>query len=95
VPEGQAPPVAISLDRCDREWLSLAPLMRELIPEFYTLGAFVQKERTGPAIGSSACRSGHSQRLPGWSGPHSLLTEPLAAKYFALLRTVRLISLRY
>jgi hypothetical protein len=50
VPEGQAPPVAIVWTDATGEWLPLAPMIRELIPEFYTLGAFRPKERTGPAI---------------------------------------------
>src|SRR5262249_10968306 len=50
VPEGQAPPVAIVWTDATGEWLSLAPMMRELMPEFFTLGTFRPKERTGPAI---------------------------------------------
>jgi hypothetical protein len=50
VPEGQAPPVAIVWTDATGEWLPLASIVRELIPEFYTLGAFRPKERTGPAI---------------------------------------------
>lgn len=50
VPEGQALPVAIVWTDSTGEWLPLAPMMREVIPEFYTLGDFRPKERTGPAI---------------------------------------------
>ena len=50
VPEGQASPVAIVWTDATGEWLPLAPLMREFISEFYTLGDFHPKERTGPAI---------------------------------------------
>src|ERR1700719_613141 len=50
VPEGQATPVAIVWTDAPGEWLPLAPVMRELVPEFYTLGPFRPKERTGPAI---------------------------------------------
>src|ERR1700694_6049169 len=47
---GQVPPVAIVWTDATGEWLPLAPMLRELIPEFYTLGGFRPKERTGPAI---------------------------------------------
>jgi hypothetical protein len=50
VPEGQAAPVAIVWTDATGEWLPLAPLMRELVPEFYTLGSIRPQERTGPAI---------------------------------------------
>ena len=50
VPEGQTEPVAIIWTDATGEWLSLAPLLRGLVPQFYTLGAFSLEERSGPAI---------------------------------------------
>jgi hypothetical protein len=50
VPEGQAAPVAIVWTDATGEWLPLTPMLRELVPEFYTLGGFRPNERTGPAI---------------------------------------------
>ena len=50
VPEGQAPPVAIVWTDATGEWLPLAPMLRELIPEFYTLGGFRPKERFHPGL---------------------------------------------
>ncbi len=75
VPEGQAAPVAIIWTDATGEWLSLAPMMRELIPEFYTLGAFRPKERTGPAIWLKCIVDRTLPEAPaGWSRPHSLPT---------------------
>lgn len=50
VPEGQTEPVAIIWTDAIGEWRALAPLLRGLIPQFYTLGALNQAERSGPAI---------------------------------------------
>jgi hypothetical protein len=50
VPEGQAAPVAIVWTDASGEWLSLAPILRAIMPEFYTFGEYLPEERTGPAI---------------------------------------------
>ena len=50
VPEGQAAPVAIVWTDATGEWLSLAPILRTIMPEFYTFGEYMPEERTGPAI---------------------------------------------
>jgi hypothetical protein len=50
VPEGQAAPVAIVWTDATGEWSSLAPLLRVLMPEFFTYGEYLPAERSGPAI---------------------------------------------
>ena len=50
VPEGQVAPIAIVWTDATGEWLSLAPLLRSVIPEFFTYGEYLPSERTGPAI---------------------------------------------
>jgi hypothetical protein len=50
VPEGQSAPVAILWTDATGEWLPLAPILRVLIPEFFTIGAYRPEERMGPAI---------------------------------------------
>ena len=49
-PEGQVAPVAIVWTDATGEWLSLAPLLRSVMPEFFTYGEYLPSERTGPAI---------------------------------------------
>ena len=66
VPEGQAAPVAIVWTDATGEWLSLAPLLRILMPEFFTFGEYLPEERTGPAIWlkcivDRTCRTLHRQ----------------------------------
>ena len=50
VPEGQAAPAAIVWTDSTGEWKSLAPMLRTLMPEFFTFGEYRPEERTGPAI---------------------------------------------
>ena len=50
VPEGQVAPVAIVWTDATGEWLSLAPQLRSVMPEFFTYGEYLPIERTGPAI---------------------------------------------
>ncbi|MEK7995963.1 MAG: BREX-1 system phosphatase PglZ type B, partial [Planctomycetota bacterium] len=50
VPEGQAAPVAIVWTDATGEWMPLAPMLRALMPEFFTLGDYRPEERIGPAI---------------------------------------------
>src|ERR1017187_8286888 len=50
VPEGQAAPAAIVWTDATGEWSSLAPMLRVLMPEFFTIGEYRPEERTGPAI---------------------------------------------
>jgi hypothetical protein len=50
VQEGQAAPIAIVWTDATGEWLPLAPMLRALLPEFFTLGEYRPGEKTGPAI---------------------------------------------
>lgn len=50
VPDGQVAPIAIVWTDATGEWLSLAPLLRSVMPEFFTYGEYLPGERTGPAI---------------------------------------------
>jgi len=50
VPEGQAPPAAIIWTDATGAWAPLAPMLRVLMPEFFTIGEYRPEERTGPAI---------------------------------------------
>jgi len=50
VPEGQSAPAAIIWTDATGEWSSLAPMLRVLMPEFFTIGEYRPEDRTGPAI---------------------------------------------
>lgn len=48
--QDQVAPVAVLWTDKERQWESLAPRLREALPQFLTLGPYNSKERTGPAI---------------------------------------------
>ena len=94
VPEGQAPPVAIVWTDATGEWLSLAPMMRELDPGVLHAGSFSSKraDRAGD-LAQVHCGSDSSPRLRRLESFPFFTYPTSAAKYFALLPTVRPTSL--
>jgi hypothetical protein len=48
--DGSVAPVAILWTDADAQWAPLAPLLRSVLPSFFTLGPYDRETRTGPAI---------------------------------------------
>jgi hypothetical protein len=65
VPEGQTAPAAIIWTDATGEWSPLAPMLRVLMPEFFTIGEYRPAERTGPAIWLKCIVDGTVPEAPG------------------------------
>lgn len=65
VPEGQAAPAAIIWTDATGEWSPLAPMLRVLVPEFFTIGEYRPEERMGPAIWLKCIVDGTVPEAPG------------------------------